>query len=225
MFKELFYFFRYGPEVQKRQKELGPVEFLKVMSTDLDADGFSELRTKLVSDIQGEILEIGTGTGATFPYYGPQAKVIAIEPHEDFRAAAEEAAGKAKAEICVVPGAGEELPFEDGTFDAVTASTVLCSVISPMKTLGEMKRVLRPGGQIRLLEHVCSEHWLAGPVMKLLNPIWLRINKMGCHWDRKTVELVQNAGFLIRSVESHKIFSKAVPASLPLRLIKAERPA
>jgi len=224
MIKELYYFLRHGPQVQKRQKELGPVEFLKVMSEELDADGFGELRTKLVSDIQGEILEIGTGTGAMFPYYGPQAKVTATEPDEEYRAAAEEAAEEAKALIRVLPGAGEELSFEDGTFDVVTASTVLCSVVSPTKTLAEIKRVLRPGGQIRLLEHVRSEHWFAGPLMKLLNPIWLRINKMGCNWDRETVNLVREAGFTILSVESYKIYSKAVPASFPLRLIQGERP-
>ena len=223
MIREIYHFFRYGPKTQKRQKELGLVEFLKVMSRELDADGFGELRTALVSDIQGEILEIGAGTGAMFPYYGPHAIVTAIEPNEEFRGAAEESAGEAKAVIRVVPGAGEELPFGDGRFDAVTASTVLCSVASPIRTLAEMKRVLRVGGQIRLLEHVRSEHWLAGPLMKLLNPIWLRINKMGCHWDRQTVESVRDAGFTICSVERYKMFSKAVPASFPLRLIKAER--
>lgn len=223
MIKELYHFFRYGPKAQKRQKELGLVEFLKLMSKELDANGFGELRAKLVNDIQGEVLEIGTGTGAMFPYYGPMAKVTATEPDETFRAAAQEAALVAKAEIQVFPGAGEELSFEDGRFDAVTASTVLCSVVSPTRTLAEMMRVLRPGGQIRLLEHVCSEHWLAGPLMKLSNPIWLRINKMGCNWNRDIVKLVQEAGFTILSVDPYKIYSTAVPATFPLRLIKAER--
>ncbi len=69
-----------------------------------------------------------------------------------------------------MPGEGENLPFEDAAFDAVTASTVLCSVASPAGTLKEFKRILRPGGQVRLLEHVRSKHWLAGPMMDLLNP-------------------------------------------------------
>ncbi|MCP5114201.1 MAG: class I SAM-dependent methyltransferase [bacterium] len=224
MTREIYHFCRYGPATQKRKKELGLVEFMKAMSKEVDTDGYAELRAKLVGDLQGEILEIGTGTGATFPYYIPGARVTAIEPNEEFRAAAEEAAKTTAAEIHVVPGVGEELPFEDGAFDAVTASTVLCSVASPSKTLEEFKRVLRPGGEIRLMEHVRSEHWLAGPMMSVLNPVWLRINSVGCNWDRKTVETVRASGFKVRSVDRYKIYSKAAPAVFPVRLIKAERP-
>ncbi len=225
MIREIYHFFRYGPKTQKRRRELGLVEFLKSMAKELDADGYAEFRTRLVGDLEGDILEIGAGTGATFPYYGPQAKVTAIEPNEELRAAAGGVVKGAKAEIRVLPGAGEGLPFGDATFEVVSASLVLCSVASPSKTLEEFKRVLRPGGRVRLMEHVRSEHWLAGPLMDLLNPIWLRVNKIGCNWDRKTVESVQDAGFTIRSIEPYKIYSKAVPAVFPLRIIKAERPA
>lgn len=225
MIKEVYFLFRYGPAVRRRQKQMGLVEFMKDMATRLDADGFAELRTTLVGDLEGDVLEIGTGTGATFPYYGPRAKVTAIEPDDDFRAAAKEAARAAKATISVVPATGEELPFDDVTFDAVSASQVLCTVSSPSKTLEEFKRVLRPGGQIRLQEHVRSEHWLAGPLMDLLNPVWLRANKIGCNWNRKTVEHVVTAGFIIESIELYKIYSKAGPAVFPGRLIKAKRPA
>ena len=224
MIREIYFFLRYGPRIQKLQKELGPVEFQKHMAGELDADGLAELRIKLVDDLEGDILEIGTGTGATFSYYAPQAKVTAMEPDNDLRAAAEEAAKTAAAEIRVLSGVGEQLPFEDATFDGVSASQVLCSVTSPSKTLEELKRVLRPGGQIRLMEHVRSEHWLAGRFMNLLNPIWLRINKVGCNWNRNTVKDVQKAGFKIRSVEAYKVYSKAAPAVFPGRIIKGERP-
>jgi ubiquinone/menaquinone biosynthesis C-methylase UbiE len=223
MIREIYFFLRYGPRTQKLQKELGPVEFLKNMARELDADGLAGLRTKLLGDLEGDILEIGTGTGATFSYYSPKAEVTAMEPDNDLRVAAEEAAKTAAAKIRVLPGVGEQLPFEDATFDVVSASQVLCSVTSPSKTLEELKRVLRPGGQIRLMEHVCSEHWLAGWLMNLLNPIWLRVNKVGCNWNRKTVEEVRKAGFKIRSVESYKIYSKATPAVFPGRIIKGER--
>ena len=61
--------------------------------------------------------------------------------------------------------------------------------------------------------------------MNLLNPIWLRINKVGCNWNRKTVEAVKDAGFTIRSIEPYKIYSEAAPAVFPGRIIKAELPA
>jgi ubiquinone/menaquinone biosynthesis C-methylase UbiE len=185
MIREIYYFFRHGPRVQKRQKEMGLVEFQKDLVRRADADGYAELRSSLVGDFEGHILEIGTGTGATFQYYGPNAKVTAIEPHDEFRAAAVESAQNATAEIQVMPGEGESLPFEDATFDAVRASQVLCSVTSPLKTLEEFKRVLRPGGQIRLLEHIRSENWLAGPMMDLLNPIWLRIKLLIRRWKHQ----------------------------------------
>ncbi len=187
MIKEIYFFLRYGPAVQKRKKALGQVEFMKAFAKDLDADGFAELRNSLVGDLEGEILEIGSGTGATFPYYGPKASVTAIEPDDDFRAASEEAAESAAANIRVIPGAGEKLPFEDAAFEVVSTSLALCSVASPSRTLAEFKRVLRPGGRLRLLEHVRSEHWLAGPFLDLFNPIWLRLNDVGCNWNRRTV--------------------------------------
>jgi len=202
---------------------MGLVEFQKDLAKREDADGYAELRSSLVGDLEGAVLEIGAGTGATFQYYGPNAKVTVIEPHDEFRAAASEAAKNAKAEIQVIPGEGESLPFEDATFDAVSASHVLCCVTSPLKTLEEFKRVLRPGGQVRLLEHVRSEHWLTGSILDLLNPIWLRINKIGCHWNRRTEGDVKTAGFIIRSQKPYKIYSKAAPAAFPIRIIKAER--
>lgn len=110
MIREICYFFRHGPRIKKLQAELGLAEFLKRVSKELDADGFAELRTSLVGDLEGDILEIGTGTGATFPYYKPKAKVTAMEPDEELCAAAEEAAKSAVAEIKVLAGVGEDLP-------------------------------------------------------------------------------------------------------------------
>ncbi len=224
MIREIYYFLRCGPQVLKRQKEMGLVEFQKDLVRRVDADGLAQLRLSLIGDLEGHILEIGAGTGATFQYYGPNAKVTAIEPHDEFRTAALEAAKEVKAEIQVSSGQGEYLPFEDASFDAVSASNVLCSVTSPVKTLEEFKRVLRRGGQVRLMEHVRSEHWLAGLMMDLLNPIWLRINKIGCNWNRKTVDDVKAAGFIIRSIEPYKIYSTAAPTAFPIRIIKGENP-
>ena len=75
------------------------------------------------------------------------------------------------------------------------------------------------------MEHVRSEHWLAGPLMVLLNPLWLRMNQIGCNWHRRTVESVRHSGFTILSVERHKIYAVSSPAAFPIRIIKAVRPA
>jgi len=118
-------------------------------SQESDADGYGALRNSLVGDLTGDILEIGAGIGPTFSYYGTEASVTAIEPNEELRNAAEETAAAAR--IHVLPGEGEALPFEDASFDAVSASLVLCSVTSQAETLAEFKRVLRPGGSTCLL--------------------------------------------------------------------------
>ena len=224
MIREICFFLRYRPRVNKLRNELSLAEFLGRIAKELDAVGFSELRSELVGDLRGEILEIGTGTGATFSYYELGARVTALEPDEELRTAAEEEAGTSVAKIRVVPGVGEDLPFEDRSFDAVCASNVLCSVVSPAKTLEEFKRVLRSSGKIRLIEHIRSEHWLAGLLMDAFNPAWLRINRIGCNLNRKTIESVEAAGFEIESIRPFKIYCKAAPAAFPGRLIKARHP-
>ena len=86
MIRAAYYFFRHGPRVQKPQKEMGLVDFQKGLARKLDAAGYAELRSSPVGDLEGDVLEIGTGTGATLQYYEPNVKVTAIEPHNEFRA-------------------------------------------------------------------------------------------------------------------------------------------
>jgi SAM-dependent methyltransferase len=222
MLKETYTFLRHGPALKKRQKQLGLVEFYKELVARSDTDGFRKSRSDLVGDLSGEILEIGAGTGATFQYYRPDAKITAIEPDEGFRQAAIEATKSASCQIEVIEGSGEKLPFANASFDYISVSAVLCSVESPQKTLEEFKRVLRPGGEIRLFEHIRSEHWLAGPLMDLMNPVWLRLNKMGCNWNRRTVNEVKAAGLQIVELNKYNIYSRAMPAAYPLRVIKAK---
>ena len=223
MIREIAHFLRTGPSVSRKQASMGRVEFQQWLAGRLDRDGLAEFRRELVEDLRGEVLEVGAGSGALFSFYGGDINVTAIEPDDEFRAAAEEAAKEARVSIRVLPGTGESLPFGDASIDAVVASTVLCSVQSVPQTLAEFKRVLKPGGDLRLLEHVRSEHWPEGLLMDLSNPLWLRLNKVGCNWNRRTVEAVREAGFRIVSTKNHKLFSPASPATFPGRLIRAER--
>ena len=201
---------------------MGPVPFHKWLVRELDKDGFAPVRALLVEGLIGDVVEIGAGTGAMFPYYGDDVSVSAIEPDDAFRAAAQQEARARSATIRVLAGVAESLPFDDASIDAVVASTVLCSVQSVQKTLAEFRRVLKPDADLRLLEHVRGERWPDGLLMDLLNPLWLRVNKVGCNWNRRAVESVRNAGFTIVSVQNYKFFSAASPAAFPLRLIKAK---
>lgn len=223
MIREIAHFLRHGPSVSRKQASMGRVEFQQWLAEQVDRDGLAELRRGLVEDLRGNVLEVGAGCGALFGFYTGDISVAAIEPDDEFRAGAEEAAKEARVSIRVLPGTAESLPFGDASIDAVVASTVLCSVQSVPQTLAEFKRVLKPSGDLRLLEHVRSEHWPEGLLMDLSNPLWLRLNKVGCNWNRRTVEAVREAGFRIVSTKNYKLFSPASPATCPGRLIRAER--
>ncbi len=199
------------------------VEFQNWLTTRVDEDGMAASRAALVDDLHGEVVEIGCGSGAMFRYYSPDVRVTAIEPDDEFRAGAEQAADDAVAEIRVIPGFAESLTMPDDSVDAIVCTTVLCSVDSISETLAEFRRVLKPRGSLRLLEHVRSEHWMAGPLMSLTNPLWLWINKVGCNWNRHVEEPVRGAGFKIASVERIKFYSTAAPATFPYLLIKAQK--
>ena len=223
MIREIVYFLRHGPSVSRKQAVMGRVEFQQWLVEEVDKDGLAEFRSLLVEGLSGDVVEVGAGSGAMFRFYGDNVRVTAIEPDDECRAAAELTANDAHATIRVVPGVGESLPFEDASVDAVVGSVVLCSVQSVQQTLMEFKRVLKPKGKLRLMEHVRSDHWLAGPFMDLLNPMWLRINKVGCNWNRRSLEAVRDAGFTIASTTPFKLYSPATPTAWPYRLIKAVR--
>ncbi len=223
MIKEIVHFMRVGTEAMRLQKQHPRAEFLDLLTDRADQQGYAEVRRTLVGDLTGRVLEIGCGTGAMFDYYGDGVHVQAIEPEADFLALAVAKAQKKSRRIDAVAGNGMELAFADGAFDAVVFGLVLCSVPSVAKVLAEAFRVLRPGGQLRALEHVRSQAAVSGFLMDALNPLWLRMNKQGCHWNRNPLRDMANAGFRLDDVQSFQRFDTALPA-FPMRQIQAHKP-
>ena len=111
-------------------------------------------RRRLAADARGRVIEIGTGTGAQFRWYAPDASVTAVEPDASMRERARRRASRAAARVGVVEGRAEELPFADASFDAAVSAFALCTVADPAAALAELRRVLVPGGTLLLLEHV-----------------------------------------------------------------------
>ena len=175
-----------------------------------DSQGYAAVRRELVGDLTGRVLEIGCGTGTMFEYYGPEARVEAIEPEEDFLALAVSKAAPSSGRIRAVAGNGMDLAFPDGSFDAVVFGLVLCSVPSVDRVLAEAFRVLRGGGQLRALEHVRSDEAFAGFLMDVTNPLWVRLTKQGCRWNRDTVGEIEPAGFQVDDVMAFKRFDTVV---------------
>jgi SAM-dependent methyltransferase len=222
MLKEIGHFMRIGKEVSKLQKEHPRAVCADMMMSKADEQGYAEIRRELVADLTGRVLEIGCMTGGMFPYYGPGARVEAIEPEDDFREIAAPRAAATSGRINVVAGDAMKLSFDDASFDAVVFSLVLCSVPSMERVLAEAFRVLRPGGPMRALEHVRSEAAVAGFLMDVTNPLWLRLNRQGCCWNRNPMGAIETAGFHVDDVMSFKRFDTVMPA-FPMRRVKAQK--
>ena len=152
--------------------------------------GLLRWRRWLAAGAGGRTLEVGCGTGRNLPLYTTQ--VIGIEPSAE----AIRKARKRAPRVPLVIGSAEALPFRAGAFETVVSSLVFCSVPDPMRGLSEARRVLRPDGRLRMMEHVRATGALGGRVQDLLQPAWTRITG-GCHPNRRTEENVEAAGFQI----------------------------
>lgn len=166
-----------------------------------------EHRDELLAGLTGRVVEIGAGNGMNFAHYPPSVdEVVALEPEPYLRAKAEQAASRAAVSVTVRAGVADALPFGAEVFDAAVASLVLCSVADPAAALAEMRRVLKPGGELRFMEHVRSGHPGKARVQRFgdLSGLWPGLAG-GCHCDRDTVAEIAAAGFRITHVGSYDI--------------------
>lgn len=161
-------------------------------------------RDRLVAGLSGRVIELGAGNGINFARY-PTAveEVVAIEPEPYLRRKAEVAASRAPVPVRVEAGVADKLEFEDGSFDAAVASLVLCTVPEQDRALAELRRVLKPGGRLRFLEHVGAQHPLKARLQRSLDRsgIWPLLAG-GCHCSRATVRAIEGAGYAVEHVES-----------------------
>lgn len=163
-----------------------------LLLTPLEKWVFRPLRTELLSHARGHVLELGIGTGLNLPYYPVGIELTAIEPDPDMLRRARKRALHHPAHLLL--GEAESLPFQDAQFDTVVGTLVFCTISNPEKALQEAHRVLKPGGQLLLLEHVrCQQHLLAR-LLDFLNPFWKYL-AMGCHLNRNPEGLLRKIGF------------------------------
>lgn len=165
----------------------------------------------VVGEATGRVLEIGAGTGSSFPHYEKAREVVATEPDPFMLARARkrlEKLGLTHVELRQV--AAEDLPFEDASFDNVVSSLVLCTVQDPARALSEVRRVLKPGGTLRFIEHVRYDGGLRGWMQDGVAPAW-RYFGGGCHLNRNTAQTIAKAGFDIADLSRH---SMGVPGPL-----------
>ncbi len=159
-----------------------------------DALGFRGWRRRLVAGVRGGVLEIGCGTGRNVPLYPDAAQVVALDPD----LAALRRARKRVPEALFVVARAEALPFADAQFDTVVSGLVFCSVQDPDRGLGEIRRVLRAEGQLRMLEHVRHRCPSLAWVQDQVQPAWTCVTG-GCYPNRDTEAAVERAGFVIEA--------------------------
>lgn len=169
-------------------------------------------RPWVVGEARGRVLEVGAGTGASFPHYRRARSVVAVEPDPFMRARAARrlAALPGRPAISLASGSAEALDFPDGAFDTVVSALVFCTVPDPRRGLAEVRRVLRPGGEFRFIEHVRAEGGLAGGLQDGLTPLWRHVSA-GCHLNRRTLDAIRRAGLDIGEVRRD-----VLPPGIPL---------
>ena len=182
-----------------------------VMSTH-ETDAIRQLRRENLAGLSGRVLEVGAGTGTNFEFYPDTVtEVVAVEPERRLAEVALQAAAAAPVGVTVSTDTVEEYMASGGEpFDAVVCSLVLCSVDDPESVLRELHSLLRPGGELRYLEHIAS----SGPRARLQKiadaTFWPRL--LGnCHTHRHTEESITGAGFSVSAARHEWTMPKWVP--------------
>ena len=173
------------------------------------------VRSHIVGGARGRVLEVGAGTGANFPYYeaSDARTVVATEPDPYMMARARRRLEELNLPIDLHQAPAEQLPFEDGSFDTVVSTLVMCTVGDLEGALREIRRVLKPSGEFRFYEHVRSTHSLGAFFQDLVTPAWSWFGA-GCHPNRDVAAAIEDAGFGLREFRRQYPYPNIPPVSV-----------
>jgi ubiquinone/menaquinone biosynthesis C-methylase UbiE len=159
-------------------------------------------RQRVVSAAEGDVLEIGIGSGLNFPFYSANARrVFALEPSPQLIEMARLAARKARVPAAFLEASAEQIPLDAKSVDSIVMTWVGCSIPDVDAALHEMRRVLRPGGRLLFVEHGRSPDRNVERWQERLNPYWQRLSG-GCHLTRRITDQMPAAGFRVRQLET-----------------------
>lgn len=162
----------------------------------------AEQRRKVVSRAQGTVLEIGIGSGLNLPFYDATRvdRIIGVDPDEGMWKRS--AARRRDFEIPLerIGLSGEQIPLDDDLADTVLVTYSLCTIPDPVAALREMKRVLKPGGQLLFAEHGESPDDSVRKWQQRIDPVWKKLSG-GCHSGRPILQLFSEAGWRFEGLE------------------------
>lgn len=169
--------------------------FPHILNQVMQVPSLMQSRAELLKSIQGDVLEIGFGTGLNIPFYQAVDTLYALEPNADVFQLARERIFKAPFLVQHLQASAEKLPFADNSVDHVVSTWTMCSIANLDKALAEIRRVLKPTGTLHLVEHVeYHNNDTLKKLQNLLTPIQ-KIIADGCHLNRNIELLMLNAGF------------------------------
>ncbi|MCD2197613.1 class I SAM-dependent methyltransferase [Actinomycetospora endophytica] len=185
--------------------------------------GLAEMRRQVADRCEGKVLEVGAGTGANIAHYPAAATEVTLtEPDVHMMRRLERRARDSAPSTKVLRAPAEDLPFEDGAFDTVVSTLVLCGVDDAPRAVRELRRVLRPGGRLLFLEHVRATDAVAARKQDRMN----RINRalVCCDCNRPTLAVLEDGGFTVTSL-AHTELPKAPSFVRPVILGEAVSPS
>ena len=185
----------------------------QVIELAMRQKNFAPFRERVVGAARGRVLEIGIGSGLNLSSYRSGAEeVYGVDPSTELLAKARNRLNTARIPVELVEGSGEKLPFEDSSFDTVVMTFTLCSISDAALAVREMRRVLRPEGELRFVEHGQAPDPAVVRWQDWLTPAWKRLGG-GCHLNRKIDDLIKAGGFRIKQLSTNYLKSAPRPFS------------
>ena len=162
----------------------------------------TKCRSEIIPKATGRVLEIGIGSGLNFPYYGPSVThVWGIDPSQELLAMVRPKISTAPCSVELLCESAEQIPLDSASADTIVLTWSLCTIPNASRALGEMRRVLRPGGAVIFAEHGLALDPGVRRWQERINPLWKRVAG-GCNMDRKIDELITGAGFNIKELRT-----------------------
>ena len=159
------------------------------------------LRSRYVPAAQGDVLEIGIGSGLNLKFYGDSVKSLTgLDPAGELTDIARERADKLGKRVDLLSVSGERIPCDAGRFDTIVCTWTLCSIPNAQQALDEMRRVVKSDGRLIFIEHGRSPDVGVAKVQNVLEPVW-KIIGGGCHLTRQPLDLLGAAGFKVERSE------------------------